>query len=55
MAWYRKVNPVKVTQFVIVKSEFSCNTKYVERASHENIKPSFEGEMFNMGNGLAWN
>ena len=40
-------------QFVVVKSEFCCNTKFVEGIIHERAKLPLVGEMFNEGAGVV--
>lgn len=44
---------VKVIQFVVVKSEFSCNTKLVEGTSHEKSRLLLAVVRFNFGVGVA--
>ena len=42
---------VKVSQSVVVKSEFSCNTKLVEGTIQEKARPLLEDARFNWGVG----
>jgi hypothetical protein len=44
---------VNVTQFVVVKSRFCCNTRFVEGTVHEKARLPFEDARFSKGDGVV--
>ena len=44
---------VTSVQFVVVKSKFCCNAKFVEGTIHERVRLPFVGAMFICGAGAA--